>query len=262
MSGAIFEARNPIVALGPAGFTQRLPGGLATPATQFDWQTEGELPVELEVRIQVKELGGLNTRTLPQQLRYQIVTYGHGGASFEPAPWQFASGAGAGAAATQRVPNWPIPARGVCVRLSARRLTIMTKCFAANTEPLIQLSVMPVGSAQLTPWPNVEMGFPADPLGLSTFPQGDLGMFPPDANEWRLDGWRFVSTVLGWTQLDPMWPVNYFCFAPPSGAGGSSLGQTIAGDLFDWQPIPIAAQSWQLARDLAGTPIIAGALYR
>lgn len=229
----------------PMGGQVRIAGGTAPEVKKFVWSTEENVSVDLEVMIRVIEVDppitspgkvALDTR-IYNALRWQIWAMGHGDNTLDfppPVNRNLIS------TTKVRVPKWPVPARGVLVRLKCRRMELFVSNEGTNTEPLIEVSINPTLSdtSDWRPFPNVDLGI-RNTAGIRSY-------FPPYATQWRIcnsftDG--PVSPSLHWL-VDPQSPIEIYRWAMGNAASATLDNTLPAGLLFDWQPIPIGAHSW------------------
>lgn len=228
-------------ALNSMGGVVRLPGGTAPKVEEYVWSSQEGAPIDLEVLIRVLEIdppitavgkSALNDAIFPA-LRWQIWSMGHGDNSLDfPPPIN----RNLVSTTKVRVPKWPIPARGVAVRMNARHLRLFIANEQTNTEPLVEVSIQPMltGSIDWRPFPAVDLGL-RNTAGMRSF-------FPPHATQWRLCSSFADGPITTHYLVDPQSPITIFRWS--MGSTATTDNTLPAGLLFDWQPIPLGAHSW------------------
>lgn len=242
-------------ALNQYGRAFRLRGGTAPNPVEVRWSSVGDVSVDLELLIRVAEtdpgtdpagLSVLNPRVYPA-IRWQVWSHGHGQLTLDYPP---PVNGNLILTSKQRQPQWPVPARGVGVRLNARHLRVLLTNLQTSTNPLIEVSIEPLlaGSSQWRP-------FPAHDLGIRNT-AGMRAYFPPLATEWRLQDVYEDLTRFG---VDPGTPIELYEW---SNAQAANVLQTIPAYMaFDWAPIPLGAHSWAPSIN-AVEQLFLSALYR
>ncbi len=231
----VIHARNPM------GGVVRLPGGTSPPVKEFVFETEEHASVDLEIMIRVLEIDppieAIGKVALDDHIfnaiRWQIWSLGLGDNSLDfppPINRQLVL------TTKNRIPKWPVPARGVLVRLKCRHLRLQLSNEGTNTEPLIEVSINPTLSdtSDWRPFPVADLGL-RNTAGMRSF-------FPPYATQWRIS--QSFADGPSTTQyfVDPQSPVVLYRWSMGSVA---SIDNTLpAGALFDWTPIPLGAHSW------------------
>lgn len=231
-----------VVSQMPLGGTFRLPGGTAPQVMEFFYRTDNDLAIDLELMIRVLDIAPPSVPpsalvSISDQvfsaIRWQIWAHGHGAVELDyPPPVN-----GNLLATTKvRVPKWALPARGLAVRLNGRSLKVAIANEQANTNPLCQLSIHPLGSGSGSwrPFPAVDVGIRST-AGLRAW-------FPPHATEWRLQN-TLVGAGASQELVDPQSPVEVWRWSMNN--TGTIDCTLFAGQLFDWQPIPLGGHSWQ-----------------
>jgi hypothetical protein len=252
----IVVAGDTLTTAGPFGRAINVPGAAAPVAMETIWATNDRQAVELEIMIQVLELNGLSPRVFPD-LRWQIWALGHGQFTYDFPPPQNLNLL---ATTRGRMPRWPVPARGVAVRVAAREIKVALACSQAGANPLVAISFQPLlgSSAGWRPFPATDIG-PNQVVAL-----GERAFFPPHATEWRITPVRngFANTGSSAWQIDPMQPIGLLQWGMQQGSGTTEA--TIpAIEVLDWAPIPLGAQSWYVPTpQRSPDPVGISALYR
>lgn len=210
----------PAKTLGAIAIAREISGDAAAPE-EITWETEGGLSCALEIVIQLVGLTGTITPfNMCDRLRWQVWSWSHGEATFQPAPNLSQSTVNPGAQV--QFPQWAFIARGVVARLSARSIRIVLANTQAASSALIRASIHPLNAPDSDRWPFPN--FDAQPSA------GGRGFFPIGAREWR---------------VQPQGPNDLISTYAWSNDAAPSVLDTQPSQLYtDWSPIGVREFSW------------------
>jgi hypothetical protein len=193
---------------------------------ELDWSTQWAESVPLEIVIRVVEIAGaLTAANLCSSLRWQIYSWGHGDQTHDIAPTMGQAFPPTGGVSVLRQPQWPICARGVVVRLNARRVRMNIRNYLAASSALISASINPLSGPDSDRYPfliqdSIFAGRSFFPIGAREFrlvPSGggllvdfygfDVGNAPP------LFSTQLVTDFVDWYPIDQSW----FSYVTPAG---------------------------------------------